>query len=78
MRVFATQIRTLLHIQLLLTCLAIHQKQRIHARDHRDGRAVFRIHFHCVNELSPRMRPAAHMDQTGSAHLIVSLVAVSL
>ena len=74
----AAQGRALLRVQLLLACLAIDQKQRIHARDHRDGRAVFRIHFHRVDKLAPRVRPAAHMNQLRPADLIVSLIAVGL
>jgi hypothetical protein len=58
--------------------MAIDQKQRVHARDHCDGRAVLRIYFHGVDKLPPRMRPAAHVNQPRSADLIVSLVAVGL
>ena len=74
----AAQRRALLRAQLLLARVAIDQKQRVHARDHRDRCAVLRIHFHRIDELAPRVRPAAHVNQARPAHLIVGLVAVGL
>ena len=78
LRVFAAQCGAFVRAQLLLPRVAIHQKQRVHARDHRDRRAVFRIHFHRIDELAPRMRPAAHVNQTRSAHLVIRLITVGL
>ena len=74
----ATQGSAFLRARLLLAGMAIDQKQRIHARDHGDGRAVLRIHFHRIDELAARVRPTPHVDQSRPAHLIVRLVAVSL
>lgn len=76
LRMLAAQDCSILGVQLLLTCMAIHQKHGVHARDHIDRGAILLIHLHLVDELSLRVRPAAHVNQTRSAHLIVNLVNV--
>jgi len=57
---------------------AINQEQCIHARDHRDGGPVLRIHFHGINKLPPRMRPAADVHQFRAADIVVGRVSIGL
>ena len=74
----AAQRSTLLPAQPLLARVAIHQEQRVHARDHLDRCAIFRIHLHRIDELAACVRPAAHVDQAWPAYLVIGLVTVGL
>jgi hypothetical protein len=78
LRVLTAQGRALLRVQLLRARVAIDQKQRIHQGDHRDRRAVFRIHFHGVRKLAPRVGPTADVHQFQSADIVVGRVSIGL
>src|ERR1700674_587019 len=76
--VLATQGQTFLDAQLLLPGVTIDYEQRIHARDHVDGFAIFWIYFDRVDKLAPGVRPATHVHQFLAADVVVSLIAVGL
>ena len=57
---------------------AVHQKQRVHAHHHLRRFGVLRLQLHRIDELTPRVRPAAHMHKLRPAHAVVGLIAVGL
>jgi len=58
--------------QTLLPCSAIDSKEFIHLRHDPDRALISGIDFERLEELSPGMRPARRVDDSGSADMIVS------
>src|SRR6266481_8567752 len=59
-------------------CLAIDSKKFIYLRHDPDRALIFGIDFERLEELSPGMRPARCMDDSGSADVIIGPVSVTL
>ena len=59
-------------------CLAIDNKKFIHLRHDPDRALIFGIDFEPLEELSPGMRPARCVDDSGSADMIIGSVAIAL
>ena len=76
--VLAAQGQAFVCAQLALPRLTVDQKQRVHARDHVDGLRVLRIHFHRIDKLAPRVRPASDMHHLRPPDVVVGLIAVGL
>src|SRR5450755_188571 len=77
-RALLALLRTFLHGEATPACVAVDQKQCVHARDHSDRRRVPRIHLHRVDELAPCVRPTADAHQLGPTDVVIRLVTVGL